>query len=130
MTHRGKMWAVALLAAAVHAAPATAQTTDATAAKEPRETGAVRAPAAELDETTLPAFLGRVRPGGWRGGMGLGLRREKTPTATLDPSVINRPQARARAAETARSGIDDKIVIPTTTLIIGLLVLIVILVAD
>ncbi|MFQ5678978.1 MAG: hypothetical protein ACE5HP_05930 [Gemmatimonadota bacterium] len=62
--------------------------------------------------------------------MGLGLRREKTPTATLDPSVINRPQARARAAETARSGIDDKIVIPTTTLIIGLLVLIVILVAD
>lgn len=128
MTRVGKMWAVAVLAAAAHTGPATAQATDA-ATEDVRETVTKRA-AVEVDQATLRAFLRRMRSGGTQEDMSLGLRRAETLTPSLDPFGVESFDSHERNVETARNRIDDKVVIPTTTLIIGLLVLIVILVAD
>ena len=61
--------------------------------------------------------------------MGLNLRDARTAVATLDAQELSRVASQARQVEQSLAGGQSKVTISTTTIIIGLLVLILIIVA-
>ena len=121
-----QIWLLAFLATAIYTAPAAAQATVSGTEDEPREVVGERAAAAEIDPV-LRAFPRSARFGALRQDFGLDLLRAPTEMAILDPSEVGRHALDAGRVEAAKAALDDKIVISTTAVIIGLLVLILIL---
>ena len=124
-----QIWLLAFLATAIYTAPAAAQATFSGTEDEPRAVVAERAAAAEIDPV-LRAFLQRTRFGALHEDLGPDLLRTPSAMAIPDPSAVGRHPLDAGRVEAARAALDDKIVISTTAVIVGLLVLIVVLVAD
>ncbi len=128
MTPVRRICILTLFAAGIHTTPAVTQATARTQDAE-REVAAERAGTVGLDEAALRAYLERMRFGtppeeiGFRGDPA----PETTPRHPLEVAPLGTHE---REPETAVDDLDDKIVLPTTAVIIGLLVLIVILVAD
>ncbi len=118
-----QIWLLAFLATAIYTAPAAAQATVSGTDDEPREVVGERAAAAEIDPV-LHAFPRPARFGALHQDFGLDLLRT---SAILDPSEVGRQALDAGRVEAAKAALDDKIVISTTAVIIGLLVLILIL---
>ena len=124
-----QIWLLAFLATAIYTAPAAAQATLSGTEDEPHEVVAERAAAAEIDPV-VRAFLRRARLGALNEDFGPDLLRTPSAMAILDPSEVGRHPLDPGRVEAARAALDDKIVISTTAVIVGLLVLIVVLVAD
>ncbi len=124
-----QIWLLAFLATAIYTAPAAAQATLSETEDEPRKVLAERAAAAEIDPV-LRAFLRRARFGALHEDFGPDLLRTPSAMAIRDPSAVGRHPRDAGRVEAAKAALDDKIVISTTAVIVGLLVLIVVLVAD
>lgn len=127
MTPVRRICILTLFAAGIHTAPAAAQATARTQDAE-LEVAAERAGTVELDEAALRAYVERLRFGASPVEIDFsGHPETATPRHPLEVGPLG---THARQPETAVDDLDDKIVLPTTAVIIGLLVLIVILVAD
>lgn len=88
-----------------------------------------RVEARAADRATLEAFLGRPEVRRIAAGAGIDIRRAETAVALLAPEDAAALATQAKRLDPALAG-GDKIVISTTAVIIGLLVLILILVAS
>lgn len=84
---------------------------------------------ADRDRDTVRSFLERSEVKEIAGKAGIDLRGAETAVATLDPSDLALLGAKARSADEALAGGQSKVTISTTTIIIGLLVLILLIVA-
>jgi hypothetical protein len=85
--------------------------------------------AADRDRETVRLFLQRADVRAIAGKYGVDIRRAESATATMDPSQLAGLAAQAREADAALAGGQSKVTISTTTIIIGLLVLILLIVA-
>jgi len=85
--------------------------------------------AADQDRDAVRLFLQRTDVRSIGGKYGIDMRRADSAVAAMDASEIARIAAQARAADDALAGGQSKVTISTTTIIIGLLVLILLIVA-
>jgi hypothetical protein len=74
-------------------------------------------------------FLERADVKAIAGKYGIDMRRAESSVTAMDASEIAQIAAQARAADEALAGGQSKVTISTTTIIIGLLVLILLIVA-
>jgi hypothetical protein len=88
-----------------------------------------QASAVDRDRETVRGFLQRSDVKAIAGKAGIDLGRAETAVAAMDASDLVSLAAQARQAEQTLAGGQSKITISTTTIIIGLLVLIVLIVA-
>jgi hypothetical protein len=85
--------------------------------------------AADRDRDAVRLFLQRTDVRSIAGKYGIDMRRADSAVAAMDASEVARIAAQARAADNALAGGQSKVTISTTTIIIGLLVLILLIVA-
>jgi hypothetical protein len=85
--------------------------------------------AADRDRETVRLFLERADVRAVAGKYGIDIRRAESATATMDAGQLAGIAAQAREADEALAGGQSKVTISTTTIIIGLLVLILLIVA-
>ena len=85
--------------------------------------------AVDRDRETVRLFLQRDDVKAVAGKAGIDIGRAETAVAALDASELASLAAQARHAEQALAGGQSKVTISTTTIIIGLLVLILLIVA-
>ncbi len=85
--------------------------------------------ATDGDRETVRLFLQRADVKAIAGKYGIDIRRAETAVAAMDASDVTRIAAQARAAGDTLAGGQSKVTISTTTIIIGLLVLILLIVA-
>jgi hypothetical protein len=85
--------------------------------------------ATERDRDTVRLFLQRADVKAIAGKYGVDVRRADSAVAAMDASELAHLAAQAREADEALAGGDSNVTISTTTLIIGLLVLILLIVA-
>ena len=83
----------------------------------------------ERDRDTVRQFLQRADVRAIAGKYGVDVRRAESAVAAMDASELAHVAAQARQAEEALAGGQSKVTISTTTIIIGLLVLILLIVA-
>jgi len=84
---------------------------------------------ADQDRETVRRFLQRDEVRQLAGKAGIDMRRADSAVATMSPSELARVAAQAREAEQGLAGGASTVTISTTTIIIGLLVLILLIVA-
>ena len=85
--------------------------------------------AADQDRETVRLFLQRGDVRAIAGKYGVDIRRAERAVATMDASELASVAAQARQADQALAGGASTVTISTTTIIIGLLVLILLIVA-
>jgi hypothetical protein len=85
--------------------------------------------AADRDRDTVRLFLERAEVKAVAGKYGIDIRRAETAVAAMDASDVAQIAAQARSADETLAGGQSKVTISTTTIIIGLLVLILLIVA-
>jgi hypothetical protein len=85
--------------------------------------------AADRDRETVRLFLERADVKAVAGKYGIDIRRAETAVAAMDASEVAQIAAQARSADETLAGGQSKVTISTTTIIIGLLVLILLIVA-
>jgi len=85
--------------------------------------------ATERDRDAVRLFLQRADVKAIAGKYGVDMRRAESAVAAMDASELARVATQARQAEDALAGGQSKVTISTTTIIIGLLVLILLIVA-
>lgn len=125
----GGLAAVALAAAPVQAQEAEGVARHVVDREAAWEAVAEKADRAERQRELVRSVLDRPEVERVAGAHGLDLTRARDAVSTLDGEELERVSRRAQQLDAALTGGDGSIVISTTTLIIGLLVLIVILVA-
>ncbi len=85
--------------------------------------------AADRNRETVRLFLERADVKALAGKHGIDIRRAESAVAAMGASEVEQIAAQARAADEALAGGQSKVTISTTTIIIGLLVLILLIVA-
>jgi hypothetical protein len=85
--------------------------------------------AADRDRETVRLFLERADVKAIAGKNGIDIRRAESAVGAMDASEVAQIAAQARAADETLAGGQSKVTISTTTIIIGLLVLILLIVA-
>ena len=85
--------------------------------------------AADRNRETVRLFLERADVKAIAGKYGIDVRRAESAVTAMDASEIAQIAAQARAADETLAGGQSKVTISTTTIIIGLLVLILLIVA-
>src|SRR5262249_38277016 len=85
--------------------------------------------ATERDRDTVRLFLQRADVKAIAGKYGVDIGRAESAVAAIDASELAHVAAQAREANEALAGGESKVTISTTTIIIGLLVLILLIVA-
>ncbi len=85
--------------------------------------------ATEQDRDTVRLFLQRADVKAIAGKYGVDIRRAESAVAAMDASELAHVAAQAREADEALAGGESTVTISTTTIIIGLLVLILLIVA-
>jgi len=85
--------------------------------------------ATERDRDTARLFLQRADVKAIAGNYGVDIRRAESAVAAMDASELAHVAAQAREVDEALAGGESKVTISTTTIIIGLLVLILLIVA-
>src|SRR5262245_15294431 len=100
-------------------------------ADQPRLDAAVQehVRASERDRETVRLFLQRADVRGIAGKYGIDIRRAEGAVAAMDAAEVANVAAQARAANETLAGGQSSVTISTTTIIIGLLVLILLIVA-
>jgi hypothetical protein len=83
----------------------------------------------DRDRETVRLFLQRADVRAIAGKYGIDMRRAETAVAAMDASEVANIAAQARVADETLAGGQSKVTISTTTIIIGLLVLILLIVA-
>ena len=83
----------------------------------------------DRDRDTVRLFLQRADVRAIAGRYGLDIRRAESAVAAMDASEAAQVAAQARVADETLAGGQSKVTISTTTIIIGLLVLILLIVA-
>jgi hypothetical protein len=83
----------------------------------------------DRDRDTVRLFLQRADVRAIAGKYGLDIRRAESAVAAMDAAEAAQVAAQARAANETLAGGQSKVTISTTTIIIGLLVLILLIVA-
>ena len=115
----------------LHASPAGTGQAPTHIAGDPVLAAAIQdhARAADRDRDTVRQFLQRADVKTIAGKYGVDMRRAESAVAAMDASELARVATQARRAEDALAGGQSKVTISTTTIIIGLLVLILLIVA-
>ena len=115
----------------LQASPAGTGQTPTHIAGEPVLDAAIQdhARATERDRDAVRQFLQRADVKAIAGKYGVDVRRAESAVAAMDASELARVATQARQAEDALAGGDSTVTISTTTIIIGLLVLILLIVA-
>ena len=85
--------------------------------------------AADRDRDAVRSFLQRDDVRAIAGKFGVDIRRAESAVAAMDASELAHIAAQARGADEVLAGGQSKVTISTTTIIIGLLVLILLIVA-
>jgi len=85
--------------------------------------------AADRNREAVRLFLERADVKALAGKYGIDIRRAESAVAAMGASEVEQIAAQARAADEALAGGQSKVTISTTTIIIGLLVLILLIVA-
>jgi hypothetical protein len=85
--------------------------------------------ATERDRDTVRLFLQRADVKAIAGKYGVDIRRAESAMAAMDASDLAHVAAQAREVDEALAGGESKVTVSTTTIIIGLLVLILLIVA-
>jgi hypothetical protein len=85
--------------------------------------------AADRDRDAVRSFLQRDDVRAIAGKYGVDIRRAESAVSAMDASELAQVAAQAREADEALTGGQSKVTISTTTIIIGLLVLILLIVA-
>jgi hypothetical protein len=85
--------------------------------------------AVDRNRETVQSFLERADVKALAGKYGIDVRRAESAVAAMNASEVAQLAAHARAADEALAGGQSKVTISTTTIIIGLLVLILLIVA-